>query len=106
MSPPSPASLQPAEREACLGQLKLLSARPELLSRPEYADVVLWSQRVAALARPADPAMSGKKLAAAVPSRIPAPPTRRARRRAGRAHLSRASWTSACRFGAAARVAR
>ena len=81
MSPPSPAAagLQLAEREACLAQLKLLSARPELLSRPEYADVVLWAQRVAALARPADPTMSGKKtLAAAVPSRIPAPPTRRA----------------------------
>ena len=78
MSPPSPAGLQPAEREACLAQLKLLSAQPELLSRPEYADVVLWAQRVAALARPADPAVSGKKLAAAVPSRIPAPPTRRA----------------------------
>ena len=65
------------EHTSCLAQLKLLHARPELLSRPEYADVVLWVQRVAALVRPADPTMSGKKLAAAVPSRIPAPPTRR-----------------------------
>eukprot|EP00964_Phaeocystis_antarctica_P116983 scaffold80847_cov21-Phaeocystis_antarctica.AAC.1 len=65
------------DRDTCLAQLKLLNARPELLSRSEYAHVVQWVQRVAALVRPADSTMSGKKLAAAVPSRIPAPPTRR-----------------------------
>ena len=77
MSPPSfdVVADTSVERDACLAQLKLLNARPELLSRPEYAHVVLWVQRVAALVRPADPTLSGKQ--AAVPSRIPAPPTRR-----------------------------
>jgi hypothetical protein len=76
MSPPSfhVVADTSVERDACLAQLKLLNARPELLSRPEYAHVVLWVQRVAALVRPADPTLSGKQ--ATVPC-TPAPPTRR-----------------------------
>ena len=72
MSPPTlskQGSVMPSLNPSKLVQsLQALHATPELLSRPEYAEVAVWIQKVAAVGVKAKGATSAKKPAAAAPS--------------------------------------